>query len=338
MTRAERLILLAHGGGGRLARDLLRGVVLKHFSNTTLDALGDAALLQAPTGRLAFTTDSFVVNPLFFPGGDIGRLAACGTINDLAVSGARPLALSCALIIEEGFPVHDLEVILESMKTVLESEGVAVVTGDTKVVERGAAHGLFINTAGIGVVQDPAPAGAHAVRPGDAVLVSGPIGDHGMAVLACREGLEFQGDLRSDCASLYAPVRALLMAAPETRLIRDATRGGLAAILHEWCEDRDWGVELDEAAIPVRPETAALCDILGLDPLHAANEGTFAAVVPADQAQAALQSLHSLPATHGAAIIGRIRADFPGRVVLDTRIRGRRIVDRPAGDPFPRIC
>jgi hydrogenase expression/formation protein HypE len=321
-----------------MARALLRDVVLKHFSNDSLNALGDAAVLDAPAGRLAFTTDSFVVNPLFFPGGDIGKLAVCGTINDLAVSGAQPLTMSCSLIIEEGFLIRNLEKILVSMSRTLQQAGIRIVTGDTKVVERGAAQGIFINTAGIGAVQNPIPSGAHTVQPGDSVLVSGPIGDHGTAVMACREGLEFQGDLRSDCAPLHSLARALLNTAPHTRFMRDATRGGLAAVLHELCENQAWGVELDETLIPVRPQVAALCEMLGLDPLHAANEGTLAAVVPADQAPAALAAVQAHEHGCGAALIGRISTQYPARVCLRTSIGGLRIVDAPSGEQFPRIC
>ena len=264
MTRTPDSILLAHGGGGRIARSLIEEIIQKYFSNKWLDLLSDAALLQVPGGQVAFTTDSFVVQPLFFPGGDIGKLSVCGTVNDLAVMGARPLALSCGLIIEEGFSVAALEKILQSMKTMLDLAGVPVVAGDTKVVERGAAHGLFINTAGIGMVQTPAPSGPDSIQPGDAILINGSVGDHGVAVMACRQGLKFESDIRSDCAPLNGLVQTLLEAAPGTRFMRDATRGGVAAVLNEMCAGRAWGSLLEERAIPVNPGVAALCDLLGV--------------------------------------------------------------------------
>jgi len=331
-------ILLSHGGGGRTARALVENLLLGKFSNSALDPLDDAALLGRMKGEIAFTTDSFVVEPLFFPGGDIGRLAVCGTVNDLSVMGARPRALSCALVIEEGFPVADLEKILESMRSVLDETGVPVVTGDTKVVERGGAGGVYINTAGIGEITGVKPGGAQAVSPGDAIIVTGPVGDHGAAVLATREGLEFDTEIRSDCAPVDSLVRTLLYAAPGTKFMRDPTRGGLCATLNELAASSGHGIEIEESAVPVRGPVAALCGILGLDPFQMACEGRFVAVAPAGETEPALAALKAHPTGREAAVIGYVVDANRGLVAVRTPLGSRRIMNMPAGDPLPRIC
>lgn len=338
MSRKSDVILLSHGGGGRMSRDLISKLILKYFTNPQLQSMPDAAAISAPRGPLAFTTDSYVVRPLFFPGGDIGRLSVCGTVNDLAVVGAQPLALSCGLIIEEGFLLSDLERILESMCAALDETGAPVVTGDIKVVEKGAAQGLFINTSGIGEICENAPTGVETIVPGDRILVNGTLGDHGVAVLAQREGIRFDADVRSDCAPLNGLTRALLHAAPGVRFMRDPTRGGLASALNEICEGRAWGVELEQVAIPVLPPVAALCEILGLDPLHVANEGKIVAVVSDEHAEAALNAMKSHPLGKNAAMIGAVTADHPGRVTVRTPWGGARLLDMISGEQLPRIC
>ena len=321
-----------------MARELIRNTMLRHFDNHLLSALDDGALLEPGPGRLAFTTDSYVVQPLFFPGGDIGRLAVCGTVNDLAMMGAQPLALSCALIIEEGFSIKDLDRILGGMKQALDRAGVSVVTGDTKVVEHGAADGLFINTAGVGLVGQAAPTGLETVRAGDCVLVSGPIGDHGVTIMTQRRELGCDAGLESDCAPLNGAVARLLEHAPDTRFLRDPTRGGLAAVLNEIVDGRAFGALLEQERVPVRRQVRAVCELLGLDPLHVACEGRFVAIVPGQSADAALAALTGHELCRDAAIIGRITSDHPGRVAVLTPPGSRRILDVPAGDPLPRIC
>lgn len=338
MSRSSDVILLSHGGGGRMSRDLVSKLILKYFTSPQLESMPDAATIPVPRGSLAFTTDSYVVQPLFFPGGDIGRLSVCGTINDLAVVGAQPLALSCGLIIEEGFLISDLERILDSMRAALDQAGAPVVTGDVKVVEKGAAQGLFINTAGVGEICANPPTGVESIAPGDRIIVSGTLGDHGIAVLTCREGIRFDADVRSDCAPLNGLTRALLDAAPGVRFMRDPTRGGLASALNEICEGREWGVELEQEAIPISPQAAALCEILGLDPLHVANEGKIVAVVSEEQSAAALTALKSHSLGADAAIIGTVSMDHPGRVTVRAPYGGSRLLDMMSGEQLPRIC
>jgi hydrogenase expression/formation protein HypE len=337
------VVTLAHGGGGRAMRDLVAEMFLPAFDNPALGMLEDQARLElgalaVPGARLAFTTDGFVVQPLEFPGGDIGKLAVCGTVNDLAVGGATPLWLSCAVVIEEGFAFERLRRIVESMRAAAAEAGVAIVTGDTKVVERGAADGLFITTSGVGVLPPGRDLAAINVRAGDVVLVNGPLGDHGAAVMAARGDLALETSLISDCRPLNGLMSALLAAALGTRCARDATRGGVAAVLNEIAAAAKLGVAIDEAKIPVRPEVDGLCEILGLDPLYLANEGTLVAVVPPEQVDAALATLRSRADGAEACAIGEITTGPAGDVVMRTRLGGERLVDLMIGDQLPRIC
>ncbi|MCW3818550.1 hydrogenase expression/formation protein HypE [Micromonospora sp. DR5-3] len=334
----ESRITLAHGAGGKATHSLIEGLFVEAFRNPTLEALDDAAVLSVGGGRLAFTTDSYVVSPLFFPGGDIGDLAVNGTVNDLAVSGARPLYLSAGFILEEGFPVADLRRITASMAAAAERAGVQVVTGDTKVVQRGKADGCYINTAGVGLLERPVALGTGQVRPGDAVVVSGPIGDHGVTIMLARGELDIAADLASDTAPLSGLVADLLDAAPGVRLLRDATRGGVATILNEVAQAAGVAVVVDEAAVPVRPAVTGACELLGIDPLYVACEGRLVAVVDGAQAEAAVAALRGHPFGDGAAVIGRVTADPPGMVLLHTAFGGTRVVDMLVGDPLPRIC
>ena len=334
-------VTLAHGGGGSAMRDLIEEVFIAAFASSDApledQARFDLATLGAAGDRLAFTTDSFVVDPLFFPGGDIGKLAVCGTINDLAVGGARPVALSCAVIVEEGLPVETLRRVAASMAQTARAAGVPIVTGDTKVVARGACDKLFITTTGIGVVRTGAAIGIGRARPGDVVLVNGLMGDHGAAILDARGDLALESTIESDCAPLHDLVGALLDAAPGTCSLRDATRGGVAAVLNELAEASGVGVRLRELDLPVRPEVVGFCEILGLDPLYLANEGKLVAVVPPDEAEAALAALRAHPLGLEARNIGRVVETRPGRVVMETRFGGERIVDMLVGDQLPRI-
>jgi hydrogenase expression/formation protein HypE len=331
-------IVLGHGSGGRLSADLIRYLFVPLFDNPALSALNDQAVLDINGMRLAFTTDSFVVRPLFFPGGDIGSLAVHGTINDLAVSGAQPLFLSAGFILEEGLPMDDLGRIATSMANACRAANVQLVTGDTKVVNKGHGDGVFINTAGIGLVPPGIQIAADRARPGDVILVSGTIGDHGMAVMSVREGLTFETELVSDSAALHTLVAAMLEITTDIHCLRDATRGGVAAVLNELAECSQVGFTLDEAAIPVRPAVMAACEMLGMDPLYVANEGKLVAVVPAGHAEAVLEAMRQHPLGRDSAIIGQVVADHPGRVVARTLIGGRRVVDMPLGEILPRIC
>ena len=295
-------------------------------------------MLTALGGRLAFTTDSYVVSPLFFPGGDIGDLAVNGTVNDLAVSGARPLWLSAGFILEEGFPVADLERIVGSMAAAAERAGVQIVTGDTKVVQRGKADGCYVNTAGVGVIERPGELGVATARPGDVVIVSGPIGEHGITIMLARGELDIESEVTSDTAPLNGLVERLLDAAPGVRGLRDATRGGVATICNEVARAAGVAVVLEEEAVPVRPDVRGACELLGIDPLYVACEGRLVAVVDGDQVEAAMAALRAHPLGEGAAVIGRVRDDPPGLVLLKTSFGGTRIVDLLVGDPLPRIC
>jgi hydrogenase expression/formation protein HypE len=334
----EERIVLAHGSGGKATQTLIEAVFLEAFANPLLAPLEDGAVLSANGGRLAFTTDSYVVSPLFFPGGDIGDLAVNGTVNDLAVSGARPLWLSAGFILEEGFPVADLERIVGSMAAAAERAGVQVVTGDTKVVQRGKADGCYINTAGVGVIERPLELGVATARPGDAVIVSGPIGEHGITIMLARGELDIESEVTSDTAPLNGLVERLLDAAPGVRGLRDATRGGVATICNEVARAAGVAVVVDEEAVPVRPEVRGACELLGIDPLYVACEGRLVAIVDGDQVEAAMAALRSHPLGEGAAVIGRVRDDPPGLVLLKTSFGGTRIVDLLVGDPLPRIC
>jgi hydrogenase expression/formation protein HypE len=338
-ARETERVLIAHGGGGRLTSELIERLILPAFSNPALDPLEDQALLPLGDGaRLAFTTDSYLVTPLFFPGGDIGELAVNGTINDLAMGGARPLALSLALILEEGWPLDDLRRVLASIARAANRVKVPVVTGDTKVVGRGHGDGLFINTSGVGLVPPNRLLGAHRIQPGDAILVSGTLGDHGVTILAQREGLALGGDLRSDTAPLLELTEALLSACPEVHALRDPTRGGLGTILCEVAERRGLGVVLQERSIPVREEVRGACELFGLDPLLIANEGKLVAFVPQEAAEAALVALRRSSLGRDAALIGRVTAEHPGSVEVETDFGGTRRLDLPLTEPLPRIC
>ncbi|MGE5509275.1 MAG: hydrogenase expression/formation protein HypE [Chitinophagales bacterium] len=340
----EDVILLAHGSGGGQTHRLIDQVFRRRLDNEFLRQGDDAALLPPPAelaaegARLAFTTDSFVVKPLFFRGGNIGKLAVCGTVNDLAVQGAEPLYLSLAFIIEEGLSFSDLEKIVDAIAATAADAGVRIVTGDTKVVERGKADGLYINTAGIGVVPAGRNLGGALARPGDQVLVSGTLGEHTMAVLSERAGLSWETPLASDCAPLNGLVRELLAAVPETRVLRDPTRGGLATTLNEIARQSKVGIRLQETAIPVSPEVRGACDMLGFDPLYAANEGKVIVVVPPGRAEAALEALRRHPYGKDAALIGEVREDPNSLVTMVTRFGGERVLDMLEGEMLPRIC
>lgn len=330
---------MAHGSGGRAMAQLVAELFSSAFANPWLGQGNDQAVLTLPRGYPVFTTDSYVVSPLFFPGGDIGSLAVHGTVNDLAMAGAQPLYLSAGFILEEGFPLADLARIVQSMAQAAQAAGVAVVTGDTKVVERGKADGLFINTAGIGVVPPGiTPPSGDRAQPGDAILVSGTIGDHGVAILSQRENLSFATSIRSDSAALHGLVADALAAVPYIHVLRDPTRGGVAATLNEIAQQAGVGIMLDEAALPVRPQVAAACDLLGLDPLYVANEGKLLAILPGDWANTLLTALRAHPLGHDAAIIGHVVADPHAFVQMNTRFGGRRTVDWLAGEQLPRIC
>ncbi len=330
-------ILLGHGAGGRLTAQLIENVIVPAFSNPMLNALDDQAQLEAGGVRLAFTTDSYVITPLFFPGGDIGELAINGTVNDLAVGGARPIALSLAFILEEGFALAEFERVVQSARRAAERVGVPVVTGDTKVVPRGSADRCFINTSGIGVVPVDRHLSSSRVRPGDAILVSGTIGDHGVAILSCRAGLELSGELKSDTAPLDGLCRAALDAWPDIHAMRDPTRGGVAATVVEIATRNRLGVELDEDALPVREPVRGACEIFGLDPLLVANEGKLILFVPEAGAATVLRALRDHPLGRDAARIGRVTDAHPGLVTVRT-IGGERILELPFAEQLPRIC
>jgi len=336
-------VTLAHGGGGKASKDLVDDVFISAFDNALLAPLEDQARLELADlarhgDRLAFTTDSFVIDPLFFPGGDIGKLAVCGTVNDLAVGGARPLYLSCAAIIEEGVPLETLRRIAGSMAETARSAGVEIVTGDTKVVPKGACDKVFLTTTGVGVIRSGIELGAHRARPGDQVVVNGLLGDHGAAILGARGEMALDSPIESDCAPLHVLIGALLEAAPSTRAIRDATRGGVATVLNEIAGASKTSIAIVERDTPIRAEVKGFCEILGLDPLYLANEGKIVAIVPRDQSAAALAAMHAHPFGEKAAIIGEVAAGPPGRVSMRTTFGGTRIVDMLVGEQLPRIC
>jgi hydrogenase expression/formation protein HypE len=331
-------VLLGHGSGGRLSAELLRDVFLPALGNPVLAQLNDQAVVNIGGVRLAMTTDSFVVKPLFFPGGDIGSLAVHGTVNDLAVGGATPLFLSAAFILEEGFPMADLRRIVRSMQEAALAAGVEVVTGDTKVVERGKGDGLFINTTGVGVVGDGIDLSADRACAEDKVLLSGPIGDHGIAILAQREGLDFETTIVSDSAALHTLVGAMLEASHAIRCMRDPTRGGVASTLNEIAAQSQVGIELEETCIPVREEVRGACELLGLDPLYVANEGKLIAIASAEDADRVLQAMRSHPLGQESQIIGTVKQGHPGTVTMRTCLGTTRIVDMLTGEQLPRIC
>jgi hydrogenase expression/formation protein HypE len=332
------LIQLAHGGGGTKMAALIEGVFLPAFRNDALAALGDGAAVTVGSERLAFTTDTFVVKPLFFPGGDIGSLAVHGTVNDLAMCGAVPLFLSAGFVLEEGLPMADLERVVASMARASAAVGTPVVTGDTKVVDKGKGDGIFINTAGIGRMRDGVGVGPDRARPGDAVLVSGPVGDHGIAVMAARADLEFDTALRSDSAPVTGLVAALLDAVPGTHVLRDPTRGGLATALCEIAVASQVGIRIEEPDVPLRPEVRGACELLGFDPLYVACEGRFVAILPEEDAERALVALQKCPGGAEARRIGRVVVEDPGRVVLHTLVGSHRLLARLSGEQLPRIC
>jgi hydrogenase expression/formation protein HypE len=338
MERAlEDKILLAHGSGGRLAHDLVEKSFVKTLANPLLARLDDSAVFEV-SGRLAFTTDSYVVSPIFFPGGDIGRLAVCGTVNDLAMSGARPLYLSLAFIIEEGLLLSELEKIVNSVRLAAGEAGVEIVTGDTKVVPRGSADRLFINTAGVGLIPEGVDISGDKARPGDKVILSGAIGDHGIAVMSQREGISFATTLKSDCAPLGGLVADMLEASRNINCLRDPTRGGLASTLNELAGQSKASIRIEEKDIPVREAVLGACEMLGFDPLYIANEGRLVAIVPPEDADKILKAMKNNKYGREAVIIGEVAAKPPGRVVMKTVLGAHRIVDMLVGDLLPRIC
>lgn len=342
-TLRDKTITMAHGGGGRAMRELIERLIVPAFDNPQLAALEDQARIGLASlarqgDRLAFTTDSHVVTPLFFAGGDIGKLAVCGTVNDLAMSGAVPLFLSCGLIIEEGLATAELERIIASMADTARAAGVQVVTGDTKVVNRGAADRLFINTAGIGVVPAGVDISAARARPGDVVIINGTLGDHGVAILVARNELDLHSSIASDCQPLHGLVQAMLGACSDIHCLRDATRGGLATVLNEFAASSKVGIELHESALPIKPEVRGACEILGLDVLYLANEGKLVAVVPRASADAVLAAMRAHPAGRESVIVGEVLSEPARRVILRTPFGGERVVDMLVGEQLPRIC
>ncbi len=339
MSNREQNILLGHGSGGQMMHELIENLFIKHFGNRILNEQTDAAILAVDSAEMAFTTDSFVIDPLFFPGGDIGKLAVCGTVNDLAVSGAEPLYLSVSFIIEEGFPMKDLEVIVASLAAEAKKAGVLIVTGDTKVVNKGKCDKLFINTAGIGrvSVKDSPVSKALNIGPGDVIIINGMIGDHGMAVMNARESFHFKTTVESDCASLNHLIREVLDKT-SVKFMRDPTRGGVATVLNELAGKIQLGIEIDEPALPVGKGVKAMCEILGFDPLHIANEGKVLIVSGEKEGLDILAVLKRNALGSKSAVIGRVVSDHPGKVVLKNQTGGRRIIDALSGDQLPRIC
>jgi hydrogenase expression/formation protein HypE len=331
-------VLMAHGGGGKLMHQLLEKVFGQAFRNPILDPRHDSAQFTVPPGRLAMTTDSYVVRPLFFPGGDIGSMAIHGTVNDLAMSGARPLYLSCGFIIEEGLPMETLWRVVTAMRAAADQCGVRIVTGDTKVVDRGKGDGLYLNTTGIGVIEHALEITPRSVQPGDAVVVSGDLGRHGMAIMAGREGLQFESTIESDSASVWAPVQALLQAGIGVHCLRDLTRGGLASALNEIAEAAGVRITIEQESVPGREDVHAACELLGLDPLHVANEGRFVAFVPAPDVERAVRILRQHEVSGQAAVIGQVTAGATPLVTVRSAIGASRILDMPSGEQLPRIC
>lgn len=332
------VIEMGHGSGGRSSARLIETLFLKHFDNELLLAGNDFASFEVSAGRMVISTDSHVITPLFFPGGDIGSLSIHGTLNDVAMSGAVPLYLSAGFILEEGFPITDLERIVISMAKACRDAGVAIVTGDTKVVERGKGDGVFINTTGIGIVPDGIEISGNHARPGDAIILSGSIGDHGIAILSSREGLCFETAIESDSAALHRLVAEMVAVTPSIRCLRDPTRGGLATTLNELSRQSGVGMRISESAIPIKPEVKGACELLGLDPLYIANEGKLVAIVPADDAEQLIAAMRISPNGSAAAIIGRVVEDTERMVVMETSFGGNRVVDWLAGEQLPRIC
>ncbi|MCU0598886.1 MAG: hydrogenase expression/formation protein HypE [Desulfobacterales bacterium] len=333
-----KIITLSHGNGGRRSHELIAKLFVPALGHPELARLADAACLTINGTNMAFTTDSHVISPIFFPGGDIGKLAVTGTANDLAVMGAKPLYLSCGLIIEEGFEMDKLELIIKSMSEAAEDAGVHVVTGDTKVVEKGAADGIYINTSGIGMLSERAPRGLSSVAVGDAVIVSGSMGDHGAAVYAERESLLIKAPLHSDCDCVFPLIERAMAVCEDIRIMRDPTRGGLSSTLNEFVMDQPFGIEIHEAAVPVNDPVRAICELLGFDPFNLANEGKVVMVAPYEKAANIIEAMRSSPLGSEASIIGRVTDRYPGRVCMKTVVGGERIIDMIVEEPFPRIC
>jgi len=331
-------ILLSHGSGGKQTNKLISDLFLKYFNNSIINEMNDAAQLTLEGNRIAFTTDSFVVNPIFFNGGNIGKLAICGTVNDIAVSGAKPLFLSSAFIIEEGFEITKLEEIVKAMAEEAEKAGVKIVAGDTKVVENGSADGIFINTSGIGIIRDDVNIKASNAMVGDVVIVNGTLGDHGITIMCERNGLGFDGDIKSDCASLNGLIDSMLQVSTDIHVLRDATRGGVAAVLNEIAEASNVSIKLSEKSIPVKDEILGVCEFLGLDPLYIANEGKICAFVPEEHAAEILEAMKKHPLGINSSIIGKVVEGSSNKVYIDTIVGGQRIVDMPSGQQLPRIC
>ena len=332
------LIKMAHGGGGEASRRLIENVFVRAFDNPLLSQMNDSAVFQAGGSRFAFTTDSYVVSPIFFPGGDIGKLAVCGTVNDLSMSGARPLYLSAGIILEEGFPLADLKKIVQSMKDAALDAEVQLVTGDTKVVDKGRGDGIYINTAGVGIIEHDLNVQPSSVEPGDAIIINGDIGRHGIVVMAEREGLDFETALESDCASLNGIVEILIESGIEIHCMRDLTRGGLASALVEIASAGNMSIEFDESAVQIIPAVQAPCEILGFDPLHIANEGRFICFVPSRQVKKVLRIMRSHPQGCDACVIGKAEKQGGGSVTMKTVVGTARIVEMPNGEQLPRIC
>ena len=331
-------VLLAHGGGGKLSHQMIQKIFIPQFKNDLLDPLHDGAMFTLGGARCAFSTDSYVINPIFFPGGDIGTLAVNGTVNDLAMCGARPLFLSSAFIIEEGLPMEDLWRVVVSMKQAAEAAGVQLVTGDTKVVDRGKGDKLFINTSGIGIIADGVQINPKQAKPCDKIILSGSIAEHGIAIMSVREGLEFETQIKSDCAPLNGLVETMLTTSKEIHVLRDPTRGGVASVLNEIAESAQVGISISEEQIPVSEEVRGACEILGFDPLYVANEGKLIAFVSPNAANIILNSMRTHPLGKNAVLIGEVVANHPGTVIMKTRIGGSRVVDMLSGEQLPRIC
>ena len=331
-------VQMAHGAGGRLSQTLMQRVFMPHLHNAFLDLLDDQAKLDLPGGRTAFTTDTYVVSPVFFPGGNIGELAVNGTVNDLAVGGAKPMYLSAGFVLEEGFSLVELETIVKSMAEAARHAGVMIVTGDTKVVGKGQCDKIFINTSGVGTVREGTTLSCRNLKPGDSIILSGTVGDHGMAIMTSREGLSFQSTIASDCAALNSMIAAVLDVVPAVHAMRDPTRGGVAATLNELACSSSVGIEIDETAIPVKPDVRGACELLGIDPLNVANEGKLVLAVASDDAGKVVEVLRSFEPGRDAIIIGSVVDDHPGMVVMRTAFGSRRIIDLPLGEQLPRIC